>query len=124
VQTHGSTFRQVWQAYKEVAVELGIYFPVEYGYAYPNVKDKFMSNVQLHEVSAPTKKITCGNLNHSLLISMNLLRDFTDRSLPLADQMHARHIRLKQEAFIYFTDLKDPDTFELISDAWVVRKHL
>lgn len=124
VQHKYHSHKLVWDIYSDVAKTLGVYFPKEYGYAYPSVRSIFTPIATLHEVSAPKHLVTRGNLNHSVMISMNRLHDFSDRSLPLADRLVKRAEALRDEAMTYFTKLDDADSIELISDAWKVRRVL
>jgi|SRR5476651_254297 len=112
----------VWPIYKAVADELGLYFPKEYGYAYPLDKtdlDRF-KRFSEHIVLAPDYQVTVGNLHYSLFVTMSSYMS-SDRSLPLADRLIARQQLIRERAITYFTETTDVNTCEMISDAWVVQ---
>ena len=120
VQSVGETYKIVHGKYKEVANELGIYFPDNYGYAYKNIRTNSHFVSAPNEVFAPDDKVTEGNLNHSVLYVMYHLRSFIPRGIPLEDRLCERNIVLRVEAKRYFTKLDRDDEIELISDVWTV----
>lgn len=123
-QTTGLSYKLVWGIYKQVADELGIYMPVTFGYAYPTdvARPHFQRSDWLkHQVEAPDEKVTTGNLDYSLMVTMSEWA-FADRNIKdLAQRLADREQRIRKCAESYFTKLGDPDKIELISDCWVVQ---
>jgi hypothetical protein len=120
-QTKALSYDIVWPIYKAVADELGLYFPKEYGYAYPIDKtdlDRF-KRFSEHFVVAPDNQVTRGNFHYSLFVTMSSYMS-ADRSLPLADRLLAREQLTRKRAYTYFTEISSVNACELISDAWVV----
>lgn len=112
--TSAANYDLVWGIYKAVTEEQGKYWPHEFGYAYPNKR----FDRACFAVEAPKSKVTAGNWNHSLHVTLDRLREFTDRNLPLKERLEKRNERIKEEALKYF---KADDSIELISDSWTVK---
>jgi hypothetical protein len=121
-----TSFNLVWGLYKQVADELGIALPREYGYAYPAIRDNFKpfgpdAFWKMFVVSAPQSSIITCNLNYSVYKTMAELGGFVDRSIKaLADRLAKRDVAVRKNAHAYFTNLADPKEIELISDQWIV----
>jgi hypothetical protein len=62
------------------------------------------SKIKPSVVEAPDKAIIKANLNYSLYVTMDSLKEL-----------------IKIEARKYFTELDDPDSIELISDKWIAK---
>jgi hypothetical protein len=120
-QAKALSYDIVWSIYKAVADELGLYFPVQYGYAYPIDKtdlDRF-NRFSEHFVFAPDNQVTRGNYHYSVYVTMDSYMK-TDRSLPLSERLAAREQLTRERAYIYFTEISSVNVCELISDAWMV----
>ena len=122
-----TSYNLVWGLYKEVADELGIVLPREYGYAYPTVHDHFKIDGdhapwKLFEVQAPKDSVIRGNLLFSVYKTMAELGGYVDRSIKvLAERLAKRDKQVKQCANLYFTKLDRLEDIELISDQWIVQ---
>jgi hypothetical protein len=119
------THKIVHSLYKEVAESLGLYFPKEYGYAYPKKQGRYLANGSNHwqefTVEAQNGYVTEGNLNFSLYIAMARLGDFSDRTIVnLEDRLKNREMLIKKFAYQYFTEIADSENVEVISDRFIV----
>lgn len=118
------TYQIVWKKFKEVADENGIFLPEKFGYAYP-VDHVQRTHRFLYEVEAPNERVTRGNYNHSIPMTMSNLRNFKGGlGMPLAEQLLVRDENLRLEAKKYFmldeySDVKNIH-IELISDSWIM----
>lgn len=125
LQSQAQSYKLVWGLYKQVADELGIYFPAVFGYAYTsNVGRPQFKHPTWHEydVLALPEKVTYGHLDYSLFAAMAYLGSLTDRSIVvLADRLVDRERQVKENALRYFTLLDDPEKIEMISDSWVIQ---
>lgn len=123
-QTNGQSFKLVWGIYKQVADELGFYFPEKYGYAYPTDVTRMQFDEpgwNKHTVEAPDDRVTTGNLDYSVLVTMSE-HAYADRKIAvLADRLEDRNKRIKLRALRYFCWLDDPEKIELISDCWMIK---
>jgi hypothetical protein len=120
-QTNAKTYKLVWQLYKEIADELGVYYPDAFGYAYPMKKTGFTQ--KLYIVNAPIDYVTRGNFDYSTYVTMANLSNFMDRSITNFDErLENRNQLIIQQAKTYFTSITDINRVELISDQWRVVK--
>jgi hypothetical protein len=118
-QHKAQTFSIVWEVYKEVADELGLYFPKEYGYAYQENQNR--SFRFKYTVDADSRFVTRGHTQHSVYFTMAHLSHFMDRRIPsLAERLVNRRKLLKTQARHYFLSLHEPENIEMISDQWCV----
>lgn len=115
--------------YKSVADELGKYFPLEIGYAYPTRRTD-LSFEHIHTVEAKEEFVTLGNANFSVwhAIAQNPIRSLMH--LPLEERTAKRNAWIKSMAVQYFdigSLLEDgsngQNQIELISDRWIVKGH-
>lgn len=125
LQTQAQSYKLVWSLYKQVADELGIYFPDAFGYAYttdvgrPQFKHPTWKE---YDVLTDQERVTYGNLEYSVFATMAYLRDLTDRGIvDLAERLADRAKNVKLNAHRYFTLLDDPSQVEMISDNWIVQ---
>jgi hypothetical protein len=126
-QSMGLTYQFVWERYKLVADQHGIFFPKEFGYAYPIDHDKRKIDY-VYLVEAPDDRVTRGNYEYSVYHVMATLNQRVGgRGLPLAERLALREKVVHAEAEKYFMignnkayDVKDK--IELISDCWVITK--
>ena len=117
-QSTGKTFNLVWSLYKIIADELGIYFPKDYGYAYPSNHLENVTSLNLYTVSAPSNSVTSGNYNYSLYVTMAALGQLTDKTIKDMDRrILTRNRVIKERAKLYFLA---KENIELISDLWIV----
>ena len=120
-QSNGRTYNLVWKFYKKVAGELELYFPGKFGYAYPISKNNLSTAKYHYAVTAPADKVTSGNFDYSLYVTMASLSSFMDRSIRDFDARLANRDQLIQnQAIQYFTEIADINKVELISDRWRV----
>lgn len=120
-QTQQQTYKLVWDQFKTVADELGVYFPNEFGYAYPKLAEpgRFTECATML-VEAPDDKVTRGNIDYSVYHVMAYLGQITNRKLPLAERLEQRAAAIRDRARKYFTELDDESKIEMISDQWAV----
>jgi len=120
-QSPSPTFNIVWPIYKQVADELGLYFPKAYGYAYVNRSLRSFEHKYI--VEAPIEYVTYGDYDHSLFVVMDRCNELVPgyRKLPLEERLRQRAIKIREESFAYFNFTNiDPDHIEAISDRWIV----
>jgi hypothetical protein len=121
-QSKAQSFDIVWPVYKAVADELGLYFPKEYGYAYPIDKTDLerFGRFSEHFVFAPDAQVTRGNYHYSVYVTMSSYIS-ADRALSLKDRLVERTRLIRERAFTYFTEISSVNACELISDVWTVQ---
>lgn len=119
-------FNLVWGLYKQVADELKIALPREYGYAYLMQRESLHiredeDGWNLHAVEAPESSVISGNLNYSVCVTMAELGAFVNRSIAILEERIAnRNRQVREQALRYFTKLNNPYDIELISDQWII----
>lgn len=117
------TYQYTWGVYKKVADELGIYFPENYGYAYPDARPEF-ERYSEYKVEAPDEFVSRCSLACSVMVAMDIFSPSAiRRSNPQIKSLEERDaIRAKAISKIarqYFTPT-NKCRIELISDKWVV----
>jgi hypothetical protein len=121
-QNKAQSFDIVWPIYKAVADDLGLYFPKEFGYAYPIDKTDLerFERFPEHFVFAPDTQVTRGNYHFSVYVTMSSYIS-ADRSLSLKERLIERERLIRERAFTYFTETASVNACELISDMWTVQ---
>lgn len=119
IKSNDSTYRYydvLWPIYKEVADDLGLFFPETYGYAYPVGKHSGI----LVESNGPVVKgyneKSIGYVGAWMGVN-SFIRD-VPRSMPLEERLALRKIRIKEFATGYF--FPPDDRYEMLAEKWVV----
>jgi len=123
-----TTFQSTWDIYARVAKELGKYFPVSFGHAYPTIQERMNGcGGWWYELEADAEFVTPGNFDFSLMAAQDAcapsaIRRENPHLKTLDERKAAREMMIEQWARKYFTLLDNPDKIELISDQWVIVK--
>lgn len=108
----------IWNVYKAVADKLGLYYPKNYGYAYPTEREVFKKHAYL--VTAPVHRVTKCDYRYSIQL---MFEDSFFSPMGLKYALNPENYNaLVKHAYHYFTPEKHH--IECISDAFTIVKKL